>query len=71
MTTFAMIFGMLPLALGMGEGALRTKAMPIAVIGGLLTSTFLTLIVIPVVYEWVEGLKAVKSQRSKVENGRK
>ncbi|OPZ64894.1 MAG: Efflux pump membrane transporter BepG [Candidatus Aerophobetes bacterium ADurb.Bin490] len=57
MTTFAMIFGMLPLALGFGESALRTQSMPIAVIGGLITSTFLTLVVIPVVYEWAEGRK--------------
>lgn len=60
MTTFAMIFGMMPLAIGLGEGALRTRSMPIAVIGGLLTSTFLTLVVIPVVYEWVEGIKMQK-----------
>ncbi|HNZ29870.1 MAG TPA: efflux RND transporter permease subunit, partial [Candidatus Goldiibacteriota bacterium] len=57
MTTLAMIFGMLPLALGFGESALRTQSMPIAVIGGLITSTFLTLVVIPIVYEWVETKK--------------
>lgn len=57
MTTFAMIFGMLPLAIGFGEGPMRTRAMPIAVIGGLLTSTFLTLVVIPVVYEMYENFK--------------
>ncbi len=57
MTTFAMIFGMLPLALGFGEGPMRTKAMPVAVIGGLLTSTFLTLVIIPIVYETYENIK--------------
>ncbi len=57
MTTFAMIAGMLPLALGFGESVIRAKSMPIAVIGGLLTSTFLTLVLIPVVYEWAEGKK--------------
>jgi HAE1 family hydrophobic/amphiphilic exporter-1 len=57
MTTFAMIFGMLPIALGLGEGSKGMESMPVAVIGGLLTSTFLTLVVIPVVYEWVEGRK--------------
>jgi HAE1 family hydrophobic/amphiphilic exporter-1 len=66
MTTFAMIFGMLPLAFGFGESVIMAKTMPIAVIGGLLTSTFLTLIVIPVVYEWVEGRKkAQKVDRRK------
>lgn len=59
MTTFAMIAGMLPLAFGVGKSAIRTESMPVAVIGGLLTSTFLTLVVIPVIYEWVEGLKNV------------
>jgi HAE1 family hydrophobic/amphiphilic exporter-1 len=57
MTTFSMIFGMLPLAFGVGESVIMAKTMPIAVIGGLLTSTFLTLIVIPVVYEAVENIK--------------
>ncbi len=54
MTTFAMIFGMLPLALGLDEGSSGRQALPITVIGGLLTSTFLTLVVIPTVYEWTE-----------------
>ncbi|MCX8093071.1 MAG: efflux RND transporter permease subunit [Candidatus Goldbacteria bacterium] len=66
MTTFAMIFGMLPLALGFGEGPMRTKAMPIAVIGGLLTSTFLTLVVIPIVYEAYENLKE-RLKKKKIE----
>ena len=57
MTTFAMIAGMMPLAIGFGESVIRAKSMPIAVIGGLLTSTFLTLVLIPVVYEWAEGKK--------------
>lgn len=65
MTTFAMIFGMLPLALGFGESVIMAKTMPIAVIGGLITSTFLTLIVIPVVYDWVEGKKAGAAKRKK------
>jgi HAE1 family hydrophobic/amphiphilic exporter-1 len=72
MTTFAMIFGMLPIALGIGEGGRGMESMPVAVIGGLLTSTFLTLIVVPVVYEkvetWLEKrkllkLKTVKAKR--------
>lgn len=55
MTTFAMIFGMLPIALSMGEGAKGRESLAVVVIGGLLTSTFLTLVIVPVVYEWVEG----------------
>ncbi len=50
MTTFAMIFGMLPLAFAMGSGAEFRAPMARAVVGGLITSTFLTLIVVPVVY---------------------
>lgn len=54
MTSFAIIFGMLPLALGLNEGSSGRQALPMAVIGGILTSTFLTLVVVPVVYEAVE-----------------
>ena len=50
MTTLAMIFGMLPLALALGAGAEMRAPMARAVIGGLITSTFLTLLVVPVVY---------------------
>jgi HAE1 family hydrophobic/amphiphilic exporter-1 len=50
MTTLAMIFGMLPLGLGIGQGAEMRAPMARAVIGGLITSTLLTLIVVPVVY---------------------
>ena len=50
MTTSAMVFGMLPLALGMGSGGEMRAPMARAVIGGLITSTLLTLIVVPVVY---------------------
>ncbi len=50
MTTLAMIFGMLPVALALGSGAEMRAPMGRAVIGGLITSTILTLIVVPVVY---------------------
>jgi HAE1 family hydrophobic/amphiphilic exporter-1 len=50
MTTFALIAGMLPVAMGSGEGAQFRAPLGIAVIGGVVTSTFLTLLVIPVVY---------------------
>jgi HAE1 family hydrophobic/amphiphilic exporter-1 len=50
MTTVAMIFGMLPLAFALGEGSEARAPMARAVIGGLMTSTLLTLFVVPVVY---------------------
>ena len=51
MTTFAMVFGMMPVAFGLGEGAETRSPMGIAVIGGLLTSLFLTLVVVPAAYD--------------------
>jgi HAE1 family hydrophobic/amphiphilic exporter-1 len=57
MTTAAMVFGMLPTALKIGEGAESRAPMAIAVIGGLITSTLLTLVVIPVVYTLVDDLE--------------
>jgi len=51
MTTFAMVFGMIPVALGVGEGAETRAPMGITVIGGLLTSLFLTLVVVPAAYD--------------------
>ena len=50
MTTLAMIFGMLPLALALGAGAEMRAPMARAVIGGFITSTFLTLLIVPVMY---------------------
>ncbi|MHB1645568.1 MAG: efflux RND transporter permease subunit [Candidatus Acididesulfobacter diazotrophicus] len=64
MTTMAMVFGMLPIALGTGVGASSRAPMGIDVIGGLLTSMFLTLIVVPVVYSLVDDLKK-KVRRNK------
>jgi len=58
MTTLALIAGMLPVALGRGEGADFRAPLGRAVIGGVLTSTLLTLLVIPTVYEILEGWKA-------------
>ncbi len=56
MTTFAMIFGMIPVALGLGEGAEFRAPMGQAVIGGLITSTLLTLFIVPVVYSILDDL---------------
>jgi HAE1 family hydrophobic/amphiphilic exporter-1 len=57
MTTAAMILGMLPVALGLGEGGEGRAPMAIVVIGGLITSTALTLVVVPVVFSLIEGLR--------------
>jgi HAE1 family hydrophobic/amphiphilic exporter-1 len=54
MTTLSMIFGMLPTALALGEGGEFRAPMARAVIGGLITSTMLTLIVVPVVYTYLD-----------------
>ncbi len=54
MTTLAMIFGMLPLAMALGQGAEMRAPMARAVIGGLVTSTLLTLLVVPVVYTFLD-----------------
>ena len=56
MTTLAMIFGMLPMAIGVGEGAESQAPMGRAVIGGLITSTLLTLVVVPVLYTYLDNL---------------
>jgi len=56
MTTLAMIFGMLPMALGLGEGAENQAPMGRAVIGGVITSTLLTLVVVPVAYTYLDSL---------------
>ena len=54
MTTLCTLFGFLPLAVAMGEGAEVRAPMAITVIGGLLVSTLLTLLVIPVVYDLMD-----------------
>jgi HAE1 family hydrophobic/amphiphilic exporter-1 len=56
MTTVAMVFGMLPVALAFGEGGEARSPMAICVIGGLITSTLLTLVVVPVVYTLFEAM---------------
>jgi HAE1 family hydrophobic/amphiphilic exporter-1 len=56
MTTLAMIFGMLPTALALGAGSEFRAPMAIAVIGGLITSTLLTLVVVPVAYTVLDDI---------------
>ncbi len=57
MTTVAMSAGMLPTALGIGEGAGFRQPMAVAVIGGLISSTVLSLVLVPVIYSFVDGFE--------------
>jgi HAE1 family hydrophobic/amphiphilic exporter-1 len=63
MTTFSMVFGMLPLAIGLAEGAEFRVSMGTVLIGGLLSSLILTLFLVPVIYMWVVGRIDRKAQR--------
>ena len=63
MTTLAMILGMLPLALALGAGAEMRAPMARAVVGGLITSTMLTLLVVPVVYTLLDDVAAFLLRR--------
>jgi HAE1 family hydrophobic/amphiphilic exporter-1 len=62
MTTMAMIFGMLPLALALGPGAEMRAPMARAVVGGLITSTLLTLVVVPVTYTILDDMVSAVSR---------
>ncbi len=68
MTTAAMIGGMLPLALGIGESGETQAPMGRAIIGGVITSTLLTLVVVPVLYayldRWMEARRARRARRA-------
>jgi len=64
MTTFALIAGMLPIAFGTGEGAAFRAPMGVAIIGGVITSTFLTLLVIPTFYEVMDEVRTWFSRRA-------
>lgn len=66
MTTVAMIAGMIPLALGIGPGAETRAPMAHAIIGGLVTSTVLTLIVVPIVYTIFDDLQNGKFKLFKI-----
>ncbi len=63
MTTFALVAGMLPVAIGIGEGSGFYRPLGISVIGGTLTATLLTLLVVPTFYESIEkGKRWLKSK---------
>ena len=58
MTTMAMAAGMLPTAFALEKGAEFRQPMAVAVIGGLITSTLLSLVLVPVVYEFVDDFES-------------
>jgi multidrug efflux pump len=64
MTSMATILGILPLALGLGEGAQSRVAMGISVVGGMLFSTFLTLFVVPAIYIFISNETKKKNDES-------
>jgi HAE1 family hydrophobic/amphiphilic exporter-1 len=66
MTAFSTIAGILPIAIGFGAGAESRRPMGVAVVGGMLTSTFLTLLVIPVVYTLFSDLAERLRRKSAV-----
>ena len=61
MTAAAMIFGMVPMAIGLGEGGAQAAPLGRAVIGGLLVSTFATLTVLPSIYAILQGRASAAS----------
>lgn len=61
MTSLAMVVGMIPMASGLGEGGDQTSPLGRAVIGGLLASTFAALLVLPLVFAWVQGKASTDS----------
>ncbi|TFG41901.1 MAG: efflux RND transporter permease subunit, partial [Bacteroidia bacterium] len=66
MTSLATVFGLLPLALGLGEGAQSRVAMGITVVGGMVFSTFLTLFVVPAIYTYISSEIKKNSDENKV-----
>lgn len=61
MTSVAMVMGMLPMAIGHGEGGDQVSPLGRAVIGGLIASTFAVLVILPLVFAWVQGKAATTS----------
>ena len=57
MTTLTLIFGLLPIALSSSSGSEWKSGLAVALVGGLASSMFLTLLVIPVVYVWFDKLR--------------
>ncbi|MNH76043.1 Swarming motility protein SwrC [compost metagenome] len=69
MTAGATIVAMIPLALGLSHGTLISKGLAVVVIGGLTTSTILTLVVVPVIYELLDSIRKKLFRRSSSDKG--
>ena len=67
MTTIAMIFGMLPIALANGAGAEMNKGLVWVIIGGLTSSLFLTLIIVPIVYSLFDSVLVKMGKDEKID----
>lgn len=67
MTTVAMVIGMVPIAFGTGDGAEVNRGLAIVIIGGLLSSLFLTLIVVPVVYSIFDSIQSRFGTKEKID----
>lgn len=67
MTSFATIFGILPIAIGIGAGAEARRPLGLAVVGGMFFSTFLTLVIVPVVYTFMARFVKTADQSEQVE----
>lgn len=67
MTTIAMVIGMVPIAMASGEGADMNRGLAIVIIGGLLSSLFLTLIIVPVVYSVFDSIQRRLGKKEKVD----
>jgi len=69
MTAAVALLGLVPLALSQGIGSEVQRPLAVVVIGGLVSSTFLTLVVLPVLYQWIEERSAVRSLSPSAGNG--
>ena len=67
MTAIATILALIPLAAGLDQGSIIAAELGTVVIGGLFSSTFLTLIVIPVIYSLVDGVRAFRRVKRPLE----
>ncbi|WP_177167912.1 efflux RND transporter permease subunit [Marininema mesophilum] len=68
-TAITTICSLLPLAVGIGEGAIISKGLAVVVIGGLIASTILTLVIVPIVYELLHRKERKAEKKSQLDNG--
>ena len=71
MTSFSTIFGILPIAIGLGAGAEARRPLGLAVVGGMFFSTFLTLVLVPVLYTLLARFTKIEvSEEEQPEDGK-